>query len=167
MSLSDLPPDLESLAAEICNAIPNPKISEGLQRRLLSPFIRTWTFRGAMHRSPLLRVAASVLLLLFASVPVLAVIALNQSRQSVVPILKFEPKPHFLPKIVKEEPPLVGVAPPTPSFQDPLDDAWAAAVSAENQRLKWLQSWAPALRVVAPWTPLPAAVVLVLERSGS
>ena len=167
MNLSSLPPDLESLAAEIRTAIPNPKLSESLQSRLLTPSIRAWTFRGAMHRSPLLRTAASVLLLLFASVPVLAVIALTESRQSVAPILKFEPKPHFLPKDVARELPLQSVAPPDPILQDPLDDAWAAAVSAENQRLLWLRSWAPALRAGAPWMPLPAAAVLVLESRGS
>ncbi len=167
MNSSPLPPDLEEFADELRSALEDPALPSDLRTRLSSPRLWPWTFRGAVQNNRVLRTAASVLILLCVSVPVMAVIALMESRSSDLPILQFEPVPQNLPSDSVRELPLVPIVPPDPVLVDPLDDAWAAAVRVENTRLRWLQSWTPAARAVAPWCPLPAAAAILLEQGGS
>jgi len=82
--------ELDSLAAELRDAMPATELSDGFQQRLEFRMRGAWTLRGAFQRNGLIRAAAGLLVISLAAAPVAAWVGLWPEHKSTPPEIGFE-----------------------------------------------------------------------------
>lgn len=87
--------ELDRLAAELHAAIAPAALSEDFHAQLARRLQRSWSFRSAMDRNPLMRVAAGLLMVSLIAAPVAALVTLLRPAEKAPPTLGFEALPEF------------------------------------------------------------------------
>lgn len=138
-SADDLPADLLAFAKDLREAAPDPSLSAGFAERLQDQWSGAWNWRSALNRSPMLRMAASILMLCAVAVPVAGMIQLIQAEDPKPTILRFEPAPPA--PVVQQEKPFQpeAVPPEEPQLDDLAGDGYLVALEQSN-RLRLLSS---------------------------
>ncbi|HJM38517.1 MAG TPA: hypothetical protein QGG59_00205 [Planctomycetota bacterium] len=133
MTHSQLPEDLQAFADELRLAHPNEGLSPDFSSRLLREQVPVWSFSSALRQNRLVRMAAGFLVLLTASVPVLAVLSLVIEPEITVPAIGFD-LPYSIQNIETEDIPVVETIPPyVPPLAELLDESWRAEVEKQNE----------------------------------
>lgn len=143
--------ELLAFAEEVRRALPNPQLPERFLDGLVAARAPAWSWRSAWNRNPVLRVAAALLILFTATVPVLAVIHLVADRGGGLPPIGFELPPE-IPPVEREEWHGEAVAPELPPETELLSPIWSIAVERENRLTQAAVAWHE--RYPAPM-PLP------------
>jgi hypothetical protein len=132
---------LSAFASELRQAHPGVELSPSFEIELADGLRNSWSWRGSIRQSPLLRIAASLLLLTALAVPVAAVVALLQTPDSDRPEIGFQMPTELL--IDRESPQVPRVVPPSEPLGDDLlfDGAWALAIEQQNRFAQASASW--------------------------
>ena len=82
--------ELDSLAAELRDAMPVVPLSDDFQQRLEAQLHNSWTLRGAFQRNGVIRLAAGLLVMTLAAAPVAAWVGLWPQQKKSPPTIDFE-----------------------------------------------------------------------------
>ena len=81
---------LDRLAEELRGAHPHPALSQNFHEVLQARMQNSWSFRAALRRNGLMRVAAGLLMISLVAAPVAAVVQLLKPPEKAPPTLGFE-----------------------------------------------------------------------------
>lgn len=137
---------LDRLADELRGAFPQPELSPGFHDALQARLSQSWSFRAALQRNGLMRVAAGLLMISLVAAPVAALVQLFQEPEQGPPTLGFEmPETLATEKPVTDDSllpaPIVG---PEDEF-DPPSTQGENLSAAQASRLRALTSTMPRL----------------------
>lgn len=81
---------LDRLADELRGAFPEPSLSAGFHDSLQARLSQSWSFRAALQRNGLMRIAAGLLMVTLVAAPVAAIVQMFQEPKQGPPTLGFE-----------------------------------------------------------------------------
>jgi hypothetical protein len=87
--------ELDRLAAELRSAVPPVALSGDFHDQLSQRLTKSWSFRSAMDRNPLMRAAAGLLMISLIAAPVAALVTLLRPVEEAPPTLGFDALPEF------------------------------------------------------------------------
>jgi len=133
--------DFLDFEEELRSAHAEPKLSPSFADDLVEGLQTRWSWQRSMRQNPLMRVAASLLLLAATAVPVAAIVALMQTPELDLPEIGFHvPADVTVDRQLPTQPDVV--LPNEPMGDDLVfDEAWAEAVAQQNRFAQAARSW--------------------------
>ncbi|MGB0952962.1 MAG: hypothetical protein ACPG31_07035 [Planctomycetota bacterium] len=137
---------LDRLADELRGAFPQPELSHAFHDALQARLSQSWSFRAAMQRNGLMRVAAGLLMVSLIAAPVAAIVQMFQAPKDGPPTLGFEmPEKPDSERVIEDASLLPAtIVGPEDEYDPPLADSVGLSAS-QAARLRTLHATMPRL----------------------